>query len=97
MTPSAKVVYENGNPMRWYFTGKTGEISKKRAVDMEAISLRWKRVATQSASPYVAVVKQEGGILKFLGEDAWDILLKILYKRNAEMKKKASASPTHIE
>ena len=60
--------------MRWYFTGKTGEISKKRAVDLEAIALRWKRVATQAKSPYVAVVRQEGGILKFLGEEAWDTL-----------------------
>jgi hypothetical protein len=67
-------VYENGNPVRWYYTGKTGEISKKRAVDIDAISQRWKRIGLQSESEYVAIMRQEGGILKFLGEEAWDSL-----------------------
>ena len=33
------VLYEGGVPVRWYVTGKTGEILKKKKVDVTAVSL----------------------------------------------------------
>jgi hypothetical protein len=66
-------VYENGGqPARWYFTGKTGEVLKKRNADVQLISQRWKRIAAQSNSETIAIMRQQGGFLKFLGEEAWE-------------------------
>jgi pimeloyl-ACP methyl ester carboxylesterase/CheY-like chemotaxis protein len=65
------VVYENSVPSKWYVTGKTGEISRKRNVDFKLIGPRWSKIGEQSQSPIVAIVRQHGGILKFLNEDAW--------------------------
>ena len=28
------LIYERGQPLRWYYTGKNGEVLKKRAVDI---------------------------------------------------------------
>jgi hypothetical protein len=69
------VVYEHGQPARWYVTGKTGEILKKRGIDKVAISQRWTRVATQSESPFVAILRQEAGMFKFLSHEAWTAFL----------------------
>ena len=65
------VLYEYGLPARWYMTGKTGEILKKRGVDKVALSQRWLRISSQNQSPFVAIIRQESGILKFLTESAW--------------------------
>jgi pimeloyl-ACP methyl ester carboxylesterase/CheY-like chemotaxis protein len=65
------IVYESNVPSRWYVTGKTGEISKKRTVDFKLISQRWSKVALHSQSAIIAIVRQHGGILKYLNEDAW--------------------------
>ncbi len=54
------VIYDGGTPARWYFTGKTGEILKKRAVDFESISTRWKRICSLSQ-----VVTQPNPLLSY--------------------------------
>ena len=59
------IIYDKGLPARWYFTGKTGEILKKRAVDVSAISNRWKRICSLSESTVIAIVKQKNGLYKF--------------------------------
>lgn len=69
------LVYENGRPARWYVTGKTGEVTKKRGVDIEAISQRWIKVANQNKARFVAIIRQQGQLLKFLTEDAWQGLI----------------------
>jgi len=71
------MLYENGHPSQWYFTGKTGEILKKRTVDIDSLSNRWKRIAAQTDSAVIAIMRQQGGILKFLGEDAWQSLCEL--------------------
>ena len=65
------VIYEYGLPARWYMTGKTGEILKKRGVDKVALSQRWLRISQQNQSPFVAIIRQESGIIKLLRESAW--------------------------
>ena len=65
------VLYERSAAARWYITGKTGEILKKRTINTKALSDRWKRIASQNNSPVVAIIRQKGNILKFLNEDAW--------------------------
>ena len=67
------VVYEGGIPARWYVTGKTGEIVQKRGTDLNIIGPRWMKVCSQSDSPYVAVMRQDQGVLKFLTPEAWRI------------------------
>ena len=66
------VLYDNGQPVRWYVTGKTGEVLKKKAVDLPALKERWGKICTRSGSNYYCIVRQEGGVLKFLGDDAWN-------------------------
>lgn len=66
-----KVVYERKLPARWYITGKTGEILKKRGLDRKALSERWRRIAVQNNTSMVAIVRQRGNILKILNDDAW--------------------------
>jgi hypothetical protein len=66
-----QVIYERAAPARWYITGKNGEIIKKRAVDRKALSDRWRRIASQNESSVVAIIRQKGGIFKFLNDDAW--------------------------
>jgi hypothetical protein len=65
------VIYERSAPARWYITGKNGEIIKKRAIDSKSLSDRWRRIASQNESPVVAIIRQKGGIFKFLNDDAW--------------------------
>jgi len=69
------LVYENGAPVRWYVTGKTGEVTKKRGVDMAVVSQRWMKIREQYDSPVVAIVRQTGGVLKFLNVEAWNIFI----------------------
>ena len=64
-----------GLPARWYITGKTGEVVKKRTVDRNAISQRWNRISQQSNSPIIAVLRQQGGLYKFLNIEAWEVFL----------------------
>ena len=64
------MLYENGIPVRWYVTGKTGEILKKKKVDMPAVSDRWLRIAEQNESQTVAIIRQPG-VLKFLNAETW--------------------------
>ena len=59
------VLYDNGQPVRWYVTGKTGEVLKKKAVGLPALKERWGKICTRSASNYYCIVRQEGGVLKF--------------------------------
>jgi hypothetical protein len=66
------VLYDGGDPVRWYVTGKTGEVLKKKAVDMPAVKERWEKICSRTESSYYCVVRQEGGVLKFLGKEAWD-------------------------
>ncbi|KAJ1430067.1 hypothetical protein B484DRAFT_418916, partial [Ochromonadaceae sp. CCMP2298] len=68
------IVYENGVPSRWYVTGKTGEVIKKRGVDMALVSQRWLKIRDQYKSPVVAIVRQVG-TLKFLNKEAWEIFI----------------------
>ena len=69
------LVYEDGVPVRWYVTGKTGEVTKKRGVDLDLVSQRWLKIREQYDSPIVAIVRQEGGVLKFLNIEAWYIFI----------------------
>eukprot|EP01041_Mallomonas_annulata_P008252 gene8252-16970_t len=72
------VIFQDGFATRWYITGKTGEIVKKRTVDRAAISQRWKRINMQSSSPIIAVVRHRDGSLAFLDESTFDELIDIL-------------------
>lgn len=69
------LVFENGNPARWYITGPSGEVKLKRNLDLKSLTKRWKTIQEQSQSPYIAVIKQEGKIYKYLTEEAWDAFL----------------------
>lgn len=69
------LVYEQGVPVRWYVTGKTGEVTKKRGVDLDMVSQRWMKIRDQYDSPVVAIVRQTGGVLKFLNSEAWRIFI----------------------
>ena len=74
------IVFEAGIPASWYYTGKTGEILKKRNVDMNTVSQRWMKIGSQfddsrSSLPRelpVAIMRQKSGVTKFLGFDSWD-------------------------
>lgn len=66
------VIYENGTPVRWYVTGKAGEVTKKRGSDLLSISQRWLKIYSQNESATVAIVRQEGGVIKFLPLEAWE-------------------------
>jgi pimeloyl-ACP methyl ester carboxylesterase/CheY-like chemotaxis protein/uncharacterized membrane protein YgcG len=68
------VLYEEGAPARWYVTGKTGEILKKKKADLPVISERWLRIADQNESQTVAIIRQPG-VLKFLNAEAWKTFL----------------------
>ena len=70
------VLYEKGAATRWYVTGKTGEILKKKAVDFPAIKQRWEKIVTKSEGEYISIVRQEGGVMKFLAKEAWDEYIK---------------------
>lgn len=65
------IVFEGGRPVRYYVTGSTGEVKLKRNFDVPSISKRWVTIAEQLECSYVAVIRQEGGILKYLTLDAW--------------------------
>ena len=65
------VLFDRGAPLSWYSTGKSGEVIKKRGADLEIISQRWIKIASQSDSPIVAILKQENGLLKLLPLSAW--------------------------
>lgn len=65
------VLFENGSPHRWYVTGSAGEVKLKRQMDLRLVSQRWLKISEQFSTSYVAVVKQQGGILKFLTREAW--------------------------
>lgn len=69
------LVYEDGVPVRWYVTGKTGEVTKKRGVDLSMVSQRWLKIREQYDSPVVAIVRQSGGVVKFLNVEAWRIFI----------------------
>lgn len=69
------LVYEDGVPVRWYVTGKTGDVTKKRSVDMDLVSQRWLKIREQYGSPVVAIVRQTGGVLKFLNVEAWKVFI----------------------
>ena len=45
---------------------------KKKAVDFFSISDRWKRIADNSGSNTIAVLRQESGLIKFLQVEAWN-------------------------
>jgi len=66
------LLYDAGTPVRWYVTGKTGEVLKKKAVDIPALKQRWEKIASKSESDYICIVRQEKGVLKFLGPDLWE-------------------------
>ena len=66
------VVYEYGIPARWYVTSKTGDVVRKKEIDKSLLSHRWVRMNSQSnKSPFVAIIRQEGGLYKFLNENNW--------------------------
>ena len=65
------ILYELGSPVRWYVTGKTGEVIKKRNIDFIAVFDRWQRISSQNNSTLFAVIRQQGGLVKFLGQDAF--------------------------
>lgn len=65
------IVFEKGLASRWYVTGKTGEVTRKRGADMDTISQRWIKIKSQYDSPVVAMLRQDGGMTKFLTLDAW--------------------------
>jgi hypothetical protein len=69
------LIYENGVPVRWYVTGKGGEVTKKRSVDIELISQRWLKIQEHYGSPVVAIIRQTGGVLKFLNAETWKIFI----------------------
>ena len=69
------LIYEGGKPTRWYVTGKTGEVTKKRSIDLTLITQRWLKIREQYNSPMVAIIKQEGGIMKFLNIEAFERFL----------------------
>lgn len=65
------VLFENNAPSKWFVTGSTGEIKLKRNVDISLISKRWVTISEQLNSFYVAAIRQDGNIVKFLSSDAW--------------------------
>lgn len=69
------IVYDNGSPMRWYMTGKTGEILKKKQVHLPSIRERWEKITSKAEADYIAIVRQKGGVLKFLGPEAWQTFI----------------------
>lgn len=69
------VIYENGLPVRWYVTGSMGEVKLKRNVDLSSLSRRWLSIAQQLETNYVAAIRQEGGIIKYLTREAWNSFL----------------------
>lgn len=69
------LIYENGVPVRWYVTGKAGEVTKKRNVDMDLVSQRWLKIREHYESPVVAIIRQTGGVLKFLNVETWKIFI----------------------
>ena len=56
---------------RWYITSKTGEVLRKREVDMIALSQRWLRISAQNNSPYIAVLRHNNGTTKFVSTATW--------------------------
>ena len=66
------ILFDQGNPTGWYITGKTGEITKKRGTDLDVISKRWIKIASQTESPIVAILRQENGTVKLLPLRAWN-------------------------
>ena len=66
------LLYEKGTPVRWYVTGKTGEILKKKGVDIPALKQRWEKIVAKSEAEYIGIVRQEGGVMKFLAKEAWE-------------------------
>lgn len=69
------LVYENGMPVRWYVTGKTGEVTKKRGVDLNIVTQRWINIADKNNSTIMAIIRQDKGILKFLTKESWDTFI----------------------
>jgi hypothetical protein len=66
------VIYEDGKPSRWYVTGSMGEIKLKRTLDMKSLSRRWMSIAQQLETNYICAIRQDNGLVKFLGQDAWE-------------------------
>ena len=66
------LIYEDGAPVRWYVTGKTGEVIKKKAVDIPAVKDRWEKIAAKSQADYIAIIRQDKGLVKFLGPELWE-------------------------
>ncbi len=69
------IIYENGTPVRWYVTGSMGEVKLKRNVDMTSLSRRWQSISQQLETNYVAAIRQDGGIIKYLTKEAWSSFL----------------------
>jgi len=69
------IVFERGIPISWYVTGKTGEVTRKRSMDLEMISQRFFKIASQSSSNIVAILRQENGIIKLLPFGAWQAFI----------------------
>jgi hypothetical protein len=65
------ILFENNAPSKWFVTGSSGEIKLKRNVDISLISKRWVTISEQLNSFYVAAIRQDGNIVKFLSADAW--------------------------
>ena len=65
------IVYENDCLPRWYMTGKTGEVLKKREIDRDELSRRWLGISAQNDSPYVALLRHNNGTTKFVSTATW--------------------------
>jgi len=65
------VVFENNLPVKWLVTSTSGDVKQKRTVDMAAISKRWTNISEQLNSFYVAAIRQDESVVKFLSAEAW--------------------------
>ena len=66
------IIYNESGPSRWYVTGKHGEISKKRNLDLTSVTTRWTKIATHQQSHVIAIIRQKSGLLKFISVDNWE-------------------------
>lgn len=80
------ILFEKGVACHWYYTGRTGEILKKRNVDLNTVFARWQKIHSLydpsgthntilDRNQTIAILKQEGNITKFLGIDALEVLI----------------------
>jgi len=65
------ILFENNVPVRWYVTGSAGEVKLKRTVDIRGISKRWLTISEQLNSFYIAAIRQDDSIVKFISIEAW--------------------------